>query len=78
MVKKVLDNDPAFVSASERQTIWSLWVARLKENLSRSVGEYAPALEGTLDSYLAEARKVDLVHWLSSSGRERQPASDHP
>ncbi len=33
VVKKVLDNDPAFVATSERQTIWSLWVVWLRENL---------------------------------------------
>ncbi len=39
-------------------------MARLRENLRRSVTEYPPALEGALDDYIAEERKAELIQWL--------------
>ncbi len=63
-MKKVLDNDPAFVATSERRTIWSLWVVLLRENLCRSVAECPLALDGALDDYMAEKRKAELIQWL--------------
>ncbi len=80
-MKKVLDNDPSFVAACERRTIWSLWVVRLRENLRRSVAVCPPALEGALDDYMAEERKAELIQWLKLAQdaiRDRQVTIRRP
>jgi hypothetical protein len=64
VVKRVLDDDAAFLNASERRTMWEMWVIRLKMNLRRSVVERPPALEGPFEAYLRADQKPALTLWL--------------
>jgi len=57
VVKRVLDEDPSFLAASERRSLWEMRVLRLKENLRRSAVERPPALDDAFEAYLSADQK---------------------
>ena len=67
IVKAVIDNDPGFMLASERASVWRLYVNHLSRKLRRSIATCPPPLEAPLESFLPPDQKSALIHWLKQA-----------